>query len=101
MRSAAAPWRGVALIWLRESFQVQNRGRKHPFPPIPSGSSSGTSFEALQQEQHRLQSEQAEVKGALAEEKELHAKRHEDLFTALTAKLSSPAPSEHPMPPCF
>jgi len=43
----------------------------------------------------RLKIELTEVKGALAEEKALNAKRHEDplaLLSALSAKLSPPAP---------
>ena len=70
------------------------QGPQTPHSPVPSGSCSGTSFEALLQEQHRLQFELDELKVALTEEKALHAKRHEDLLAllaALTAKLSPPA----------
>jgi len=71
------------------------QGLRTPTPPVPRGTSNRPSLEALQQDQHRLQSELAEVKGALAKEKELSVKRHDDLlaiFAALTAKLSPPAP---------
>ena len=66
-----------------------------PTPPAPSSSSSQPSVEVLQQEQQRLQAELTAVKGVLAEEKALSAKRHEDLLAilaALTAKLFPPAP---------
>jgi len=66
-----------------------------PPPTVPSSSSSQSSIEVLQQEQQQLQAELTAVKGILAEEKELSAKRHEDLLAilaALTAKLSLPAP---------
>jgi len=66
-----------------------------PNPPIPNSSSSQPSVEVLQQEQQRLQVELTAVKGVLAEEKELSAKRHEDILAilaALTAKFSPPAP---------
>jgi len=49
----------------------------------------------LLQDQNQLKDEISEVKEALAEEKALNAKRHEDLlsaFSALTAKLSFPPP---------
>jgi len=71
------------------------QGLQTPTAPVPSGSSSGPSVEALQQEQFRLQAELTTVKGVLAEEKELSIKRHEDLLAILanlTAKLSPPAP---------
>jgi len=48
-----------------------------------------------------LQDEITAVKGVLQEEKELNAKRHEDLLAilaALTAKLSPPAPEIIPCP---
>ena len=71
------------------------QGMQTPTPPVLRSSSSGRSVEALQQEQLRLQAELTTVKGVLVEEKELSAKRHEDLLailTALTGKLSPPAP---------
>jgi len=38
------------------------QGIQTPTPPVPSGSSSGPSFTALQQEQHRLQVKLTTVK---------------------------------------
>ena len=65
-------------------------------------------MKGLQQEQQRLQSELAVVKGALTEEKELSAKRHNDLLAliaALNIKLSPPTRWDHPChpvsPACF
>jgi len=74
---------------------TSEQGERTPFPPIPGSSSNGPSAEALLQDQSRLKTELTEVKGALAEEKTLHAKRHEDLLallSALSAKLSPPTP---------
>ena len=71
------------------------QGARTPFPPVSGSSSSGPSVEALLQDQSRLKTELTEVKGALAEEKALNAKHHEDLLallSALSAKLSPPAP---------
>jgi len=74
---------------------TSEQGTKTPFPPVPGNSSSGPSVEALLQDQSRLKIELTEVKGALAEEKALNTKRHEDLLAllfVLLAKLSPPAP---------
>jgi len=49
-------------------------------------------LDALLQDQHKLEFEVIEVKSALAKEKELNAKRHEDILAALTTELSPPAP---------
>ena len=86
---------GFGFNLVQDEDPGSEQGIQTPTPPIPSSSSSRASVEALQQEQHRLQAELTSVKGVLAEEKELSAKRHEDLLpilTALTAKLFSPAP---------
>jgi len=74
---------------------TSEQGTTTPFPPISGSSSSRSSVDALLQDQSRLTTELTEVKGALAEEKALNAKRHEDLLallSALSAKLSPPAP---------
>jgi len=69
---------------------------QEPQPPlsrIPGSSSSEPSVDNLLLDQTRLKTELAEVKAALAEEKDLNAKYHEDLLhaiSALTAKLSTP-----------
>jgi len=66
-----------------------------PTPPVSRRSSSQPPDSALPQEQQHLQDEITTMKGAFQEEKELNAKRHEDLLailTALQAKLSPPAP---------
>jgi len=86
---------GCGFDLVKGEHPGSKQGPQPPIAPGPSGSSSRTSLEALQQEQHGLQSELTEVKGALAEEKELHARRDEDqlaILAALTAKLSPPAP---------
>jgi len=64
---------------------ASEQGTKTPFPPVPGSSSSGPSVETLLQDQSRLKTELVEVKGALAEEKALNAKRHEDLLALLSA----------------
>ena len=74
---------------------ASEQGTRTPFLPVPESSSSGSSIDALLQDQSQLKTELTEVKGALAEEKALNAKRHEDLLallSALLAKLSPPAP---------
>jgi len=74
---------------------ASEQGARTPFPPVLGSSSSGPSIKALLQDQSRLKTKLTEVKGALAEEKALNAKRHEDLLallSALSAKLSPPAP---------
>jgi len=76
---------GCGFDLVKGELPGTKQGPQTPIPPVPSGSSNRTSFEALQQEQHRLQSELTEVKGALAEEKELHAKCHKDLLALLAA----------------
>jgi len=71
------------------------QGAQTPAPPVPHGTANRPSMEGLQQEQQHLQSELAAVKGALTEEKELSAKRHNNLpalLAALNAKLSPPTP---------
>jgi len=67
---------------------ASENGARTPFPPSPGSSSSGPSIEALLQDQSRLRTELTEVKGALAEEKALNAKRHEDLLALLSALLA-------------
>ena len=74
---------------------ASEQGTRAPFSPVPGSSSSGPSVDALLKDQSRLKIELTEVKGALAEEKALNAKRHEDLLgllSAFPAKLSPPTP---------
>ena len=69
------------------------QGPRTTFPPVFGTSFGESSIEALIQDQTRLKTELTDFKGAMAEEKELNAKRHEDLLAilaALTAKLSPP-----------
>ena len=77
---------------------TSEQGERTPFPPIPGSSSNGPSAEALLQDQSHLKTELTEVKGALAEEKALNAKRHEDLLTLLYA-LSTNYPLQLPETP--
>lgn len=84
---------GFKLI--KGAHTVSAQGLRTPFSPVPGSSSSEPSVDALLLDQSRLKTELAEVKAALAEEKALNVKRHEDLLaaiTALTAQLSSPPP---------
>jgi len=86
---------GCGFELVQEEDPGDEQGLQTPAPPVPSSSLSQPSVEVLQQEQQRLQAELTTVKGVLPEEKELSAKRHEDLLVvlaALTAKLSPPAP---------
>jgi len=80
---------------IQEEDPDSKQGLQTPARPVPSSSLSQPSVEVLQQEQQRLQAKLTAVKGVLAEEKELSAKRHEDLLVilaALTAKPSPPTP---------
>jgi len=70
------------------------QGTRTPCPPVLDGTLVRPSVETILQDQSRLKYELTEVKKALAEEKALNAKRHEDLLallSALSAKLSPPA----------
>jgi len=86
---------GCGFDLIQERDPSSEQGVQTATPPIPCSFSSQPPVAALQQEQQRLQDEITVVKGVLQEEKELNAKRYEDLLdilTALTAKLSPPAP---------
>jgi len=93
MKSTAAPSWGCGFSLAKGEHSTTEHGPRTTFPPV-SGSSSGGSFvEALIQDQTRLKTELTDVKGALAEEKELNTKCHKDLLAilaALIAKLSPP-----------
>jgi len=58
---------GCGFDLVKDEPWGSEQGPQTTVPPIPSGSSSRPSVEALQQEQHRLQAELTTVKGALAE----------------------------------
>jgi len=69
------------------------QGVRTPFAPVSGSSSARPSVESILHDQAKLKSELSEVKDALAEEKALNAKRHEDLLallSALSAKLTPP-----------
>ena len=86
---------GCGFNLVQDEVPGSEQGLQTPTPLVPSGSSSGPSVKALQQEQHRLQAELTAVKGVPAEEKELSAKLHKDLLAilaTLTAKLSPLGP---------
>ena len=86
---------GCGFDLVQEGDPNSEQGVQTPTPPVPRSSSCHPPIAVLQQEQQRLQEEITTVKGVLQEEKELNAKRHEDLLAilaALTAKLSPPAP---------
>jgi len=86
---------GCGFQLVQGTVHEAEQGAQTPAPPVSRGTANRPSMEGLQQEQQRLQSELAKVKGALTEEKELSAKHHDDLLAllaALHAKLSPPAP---------
>ena len=86
---------GCSFDLVQEGDPSFEHGVQTLTPPVLRSSSSQLPVAALQQEQQRLQDEITTVKGVFQEEKELNAKRHEDflaILTALTAKLSPPAP---------
>ena len=84
---------GCGFSLAKGEHSAAEQGPQATFPPVSGSSSSGSSIEALVQNQTRLKTELTDVKGVLAEEKELNAKSHENLLAilaALTAKLSPP-----------
>ena len=84
---------GCGFKLVKGAHVASEQGSRTPFPPVPGSSSSEPSVDALLLDQSRLKIELAEVKDALAEEKTLNVKRHEDLLSAITtlmAHLSSP-----------
>jgi len=86
---------GCGFDLIREDDPSAKQGGQTPTSPIPHPSSSQPTASAPPQEQQHLQDEITALKGTSQEEKELNAKRHEDLLallTALQAKLSPPAP---------
>ena len=86
---------GCGFDLVQDEDPGSEQGMQTPTPLVPSGSSSGPSVKVLQQEQLRMQAELTTVNSVLAKEKELSAKRHEDLLAilaSLTANLSPPAP---------
>jgi len=86
---------GCGFDLIQEGDPSPEQGVQTPAPPFPHSSSNQPPDSALQQEQQCLQDEITAMKGALQEEKELNAKRHEDLLAilaTLTAKLSLAAP---------
>jgi len=69
------------------------QGVRTPFTPVSGSTSARPSIESVFHDQAKLKSKLTEVKDALAEEKALNAKRHEDLLTllsALSAKFTPP-----------
>ena len=86
---------GCGFKLVKGDHAASEQGPRTPFPPVPGSSSSKPSVDALLLDQTRLKTKLAEVKAALAEEKDLNAKCHEDLLhaiSALMAKLSTPPP---------
>ena len=86
---------GCGFELVQGTVREAEQGAQTPAPPVPRGTAHKLSMEGLQQEQQFIQSELATIQRALAEEKELSAKCHNDLlalFAALNAKLSPPAP---------
>jgi len=69
------------------------QGVRTPFTSVFSSSSARPSVETILHDQVKLKSKLSEVKEALAEEKALNTKWHEDLLallSALSAKLTPP-----------
>ena len=72
---------------------VSEQWPKLTHPPVPG--SSSVKIEAALEENSRLSAELTAAKAALDEEKDLNAKRHEDilaLLSSLSSKFSPPAP---------
>jgi len=76
---------GYGFDLIRAGDPSDEQGVQTPTPPIPHPSPSQPAASAPPQEQQHLQDEITTLKGAFQEEKELNAKRHEDLLALLTA----------------
>ena len=86
---------GCDFDLIRVGDHSDEQGVLTPILPVPPPSPSQHAASAPPQEQQHLQDEITALKGAFEEEKDLNAKRHEDLLALLTtlqAKLSPPAP---------
>ena len=86
---------GCGFDLIRAGDPSDEQGVQTATLPVPRPSPSQPAVSATPQEQQHLQDEITALKGAFQEEKELNAKRHEDLLAlliALQAKLSPPAP---------
>jgi len=70
------------------------QGVRTRFAPISDISSARLSVETILHDQAKLKSELSEVKNALAEEKALNVKRHEDLLALLSAVSANLTPPE-------
>jgi len=86
---------GCGFYLIRAGDPSDEQGVQTPLPPVPHPSPSQPAASTTSQDQQHVQDEITTLKGAFQEEKELNAKRHEDLLvllTALQAKLSPLAP---------
>ena len=82
---------GCGFSLAKGEHSSAEQGPRTTFPPVFGTSFGESSIEALIQDQTRLKTELTDFKGALAKEKELNAKCHEDLLAilaSLIAKLS-------------
>jgi len=76
---------GCGFDLIRVGDPSDEQGVQTPTPPVPRPASSQLPDPAPPQEPQHLQDEIIALKGAFQGEKELNAKRHEDLLVLLTA----------------
>ena len=81
---------GCRFDLIRAGDPSNKQGVQTPILPIPRPSPSQPAASPSPSAQQRLQDEITALKGALQEEKELNAKRHEDLLALLTALHTKP-----------
>ena len=76
---------GCGFDLIRAGDPSDEQGVQTPIPPVPRPFPSQPAASAPPSAQQLLQDEITALKDALQEEKELNAKRHEDLLALLTA----------------
>jgi len=81
---------GCGFDLIRAGDHSDELGGQTPFPPVPRPTPSQPAASASSSAQQLLQDEITAMKGTLQEEKELNAKRYEDLLVLLTALQTKP-----------
>ena len=72
---------------------ASEQGPRTPFTPVSGTASSSVSLDALVQDEIQMKDEITAVKTAVAEEKDLNAKRHDALLAAIAAlAVNFPSP---------
>jgi len=81
---------GCGFDLIRAGDRSNEQGVQTPIPPVPRPTPSQPAASTSPLMQQLLQDEITALRGALQEEKELNAKRHEDLLALLTTLQPKP-----------